>query len=135
MLRQAQHYGFVTIAQNSVALRLGLRQIDGFREDLGRCHHGRRARMAPSADVETPRRARWAERSGFETARPRCRCLALAQSRPATGSVGQCTAARPSLPLFAFADAKELAAEPDARLPAMPLTSMLPPIIRPSGCR
>ena len=28
----------------------------------------------------------------------------------------------PALPLFAFADAKELAAEPDARLPAMPLS-------------
>lgn len=101
-------------------LRLGLRQIDGFREDwaerIAFAHqHG------PFTDIESlAARARLNDQA--------LRLLADADAlrsmqldrRQALWEVHR----RPGapLPLFAAADARELAAEPDAMLPAMPLS-------------
>jgi error-prone DNA polymerase len=108
------------VAGTPPTLRLGLRQIDGFREDwadaivYARQHGGftdieglaARARLNGQAlkllaDADALRSLNLDRRQG----------LWEVHRRPG-----------PSLPLFAFAEAKELAAEPDARLPAMPLS-------------
>ncbi|MDO9608683.1 MAG: error-prone DNA polymerase, partial [Brevundimonas sp.] len=102
------------------ALRLGLRQIDGFREDWARALVAARAAARPG-DVETlARRAalpagamrNLADADAF-------RSLGL-DRREALWAVRRLPDDAP-LPLFAAADARELGAEPDARLPTMPL--------------
>jgi error-prone DNA polymerase len=111
---------FYNNLQNSVTLRLGLRQIDGFREDwadaITRARH-----YGPFTDVE----------SLAVRARLNDQALKLLADADALRSLnldrrqGLWEVHRrpgPSLPLFAFAEAKELAAEPDACLPAMPLS-------------
>ena len=101
-------------------LRLGLRQIDGFREDWADSIVGAR-RYGPFTDIET-----LAAHAGLSG--PALKLLADADAlrslnldrRQGLWEVHRRPG--PSLPLFAFAEAKELAAEPDARLPAMPLS-------------
>ncbi|MFZ1478430.1 MAG: OB-fold nucleic acid binding domain-containing protein, partial [Sphingorhabdus sp.] len=111
---------FCNNPQNSVALRLGLRQIDGFREDWADAIMAARAH-GPFTDIET-----LAARAGLND-----QALKLLADADALRSLnldrrqGLWEVHRrpgPSLPLFAFADAKELAVEPDARLPCMPLS-------------
>ncbi len=104
----------------SPALRLGLRQIDGFREDwanqiaLARAH-------GPFTDIESLAvRARLNDQALKLLAdADALRSLNL-DRRQALWEVHR----RPGapLPLFAAADARELATEPDARLPLMPLS-------------
>ncbi|MBD7940481.1 error-prone DNA polymerase [Brevundimonas guildfordensis] len=106
-------------------LRLGLRQIDGFREDWAKALSAARA-VASFADIETL--ARRAELPGAAM-----RKLADADAfrslgqdrREALWAVRRLPDDDP-LPLFAAAEARErgareLGAEPDARLPLMPL--------------
>ena len=108
------------VAGTPPTLRLGLRQIDGFREDwadsITRARH-----FGPFTDIET-----LAGRAGLGD-----QALKLLADADALRSLnldrrqGLWEVHRrpgPSLPLFAFAEAKELAAEPDARLPAMALS-------------
>ena len=102
------------------ALRLGLRQIDGFREDWAQALVAVRA-AAPKCDVET-----LARRAALPAAAMRkladadaFRSLGL-DRREALWAVRRLPDDAP-LPLFAAADARELGAEPDARLPTMPL--------------
>ncbi|MFM9977507.1 MAG: error-prone DNA polymerase [Sphingomonadaceae bacterium] len=98
-----------------LAVRLGLRQIDGFREDWA-C---RIVAAAPFASVED-----LARRAALPA--PALRLLADAD---AFGSLGHSRrdglwevrrTHSDTLPLFAAADARELGAEPDCALPAMP---------------
>jgi error-prone DNA polymerase len=101
-------------------LRLGLRQIDGFREDTAKQIES--ARMhGPFTDIESlAARARLNDQALKLLAdADALRSLKL-DRRQALWEVHR----RPGLPLplFAAADARELAAEPDARLPAMPLS-------------
>jgi error-prone DNA polymerase len=103
-----------------IALRLGLRQIDGFREDWAEAIAAARL-SGPFTDIES-----LAVRAGLND--QALKLLADADAlrsinldrRQALWEVHR----RPgsALPLFAFAEAKELAAEPDARLPTMPLS-------------
>jgi error-prone DNA polymerase len=103
-----------------VKLRLGLRQIDGFREDWADAITAAR-RDGPFTDIE----------SLAVRARLNDQALKLLADADALRSLnldrrqGLWEVHRrpgPALPLFAFAEAKELAAEPDARLPAMALS-------------
>ncbi|MDK2748997.1 MAG: error-prone DNA polymerase [Brevundimonas sp.] len=102
------------------ALRLGLRQIDGFREDWAQALVAARAAARP-CDIET-----LARRAALPAAAMRkladadaFRSLGL-DRREALWAVRRLPDDAP-LPLFAAADARELGAEPDARLPTMPL--------------
>jgi len=109
----------------SLALRIGFRQIDGFREEWG--HKIVAARTADGAfdSIETLAR---------HAALP-ARALRLLADADACNSIGKgrrdaAWAARRmpgggELPLFAAASARELAAEPDAALPAMPLAEQV----------
>jgi error-prone DNA polymerase len=103
----------------SLALRLGLSRIDGFRKDwAGAIMEARQA--APFSSVEDmSRRAHLSSRA-----------LRLLANADAFGSLGQSrrealweTRRTPAgeLPLFAFAAAPELGEEVDAALPVMPL--------------
>jgi len=106
-------------SDSAPALRIGLRQIDGFREDWAEALVA--ARTFPLSDIETlARRAelpssamrKLADADGF-------RSMGL-DRRQALWAVRRLPDDAP-LPLFAAADARELGAEPDARLPTMPL--------------
>jgi error-prone DNA polymerase len=106
--------------RGTIALRLGLRQIDGFRENWAENITAARA-QGPFTDIESlAARARLGD--------PALRLLADADALRSLGldrRQGLWEVHRrpgPALPLFAFAEAKELAAEPDAMLPVMPLS-------------
>ncbi len=103
-----------------LALRLGLRRIDGFRQPWAEAIAAARA-AAPFTSIED-----LAHRAALPP--PALRKLADADAfgslgkgrRDAVWDVRRTPADQ--LPLFAFAAANELGEEPDARLPAMPLT-------------
>ena len=104
---------------NRPALRIGLRQIDGFREDWAEALVA--ARAVAGQDIET-----LARRAGLPSAAMRkladadaFRSMGL-DRRQALWAVRRLPDDA-SLPLFAAADARELGAEPDACLPTMPL--------------
>src|SRR5690606_19576262 len=114
------------------ALRLGFRQIDGFHEAWGRAIAAERRKSGPFASLEQlGRRVRVShgDEGSSTTALP-ARALRLLADADACGSLG--LRRRPvawevrripggaELPLFAAARARELAAEPDSSLPAMP---------------
>jgi error-prone DNA polymerase len=106
--------------KGELALRLGFRQADGFGDDWAEALVA--ARRGGFADIETLR---------MRTAIPVRGLHALADAdafrsigldrREALWAVRRLPDDRP-LPLFAAADARELAAEADANLPAMPLS-------------
>ena len=102
------------------ALRIGFRQIDGFRQAWGEAIEAARLSGPFSSIEDLARRA----------ALPPAALRKLADA-DAFGSLGKgrrdaLWEARRTpadqLPLFAFADAAELGAEPDAQLPTMPLS-------------
>lgn len=102
------------------AVRLGFRQIDGFREDWANTIAAR----APYASVEDlARRASLPPRA--------LRLLADADALRSLGrdrreGMWEVRRTPPTqLPLFAAADAPELGEEPDANLPAMPLSEQV----------
>jgi error-prone DNA polymerase len=114
-------------------LRLGFRQIDGFRQDWGLAiaaerlagglftsieELGRRVRVRiPDSEATTPLPTRALRLLADADA---CGSLGLGR-RQAAWEVRRMPGAT-ELPLFAAARARELAAEPDARLPVMPLS-------------
>ncbi|HWK42493.1 MAG TPA: error-prone DNA polymerase [Croceibacterium sp.] len=119
------------------ALRLGFRQIDGFREDWGHAIVAARHAGGPFVSMEElGQRVRMrGDDNGLGAARAvplPPRALRLLADADACGSIGlgRRTAAWevrriPSgseLPLFAAARARELAVEPDSLLPTMPLS-------------
>jgi error-prone DNA polymerase len=108
------------VAGTPPTLRLGLRQIDGFREDWAD-NIARARSYGPFTDIETlAARARLNDQALKLLAdADALRSLNL-DRRQGLWEVHRRPG--PSLPLFAFAEAKELATEPDARLPAMPLS-------------
>jgi len=103
-----------------LALRLGFRQVDGFREDWANRLVEARAAAPFTSIEELARRANLPSRG-----------LRLLADADAWGSIGQGrrdalweVRRTPSdeLPLFAAANARELGQEEDAALPAMPLS-------------
>lgn len=115
------------------ALRMGFRQIDGFREEWGRAIAAELGQSGPFRDMEDlARRVRVsaAREGGLPTLLP-TRALNLLADADACRSFG--TARRAAawdvrrmpigeLPLFSAAQARELGQEPDAALPPMPLS-------------
>jgi error-prone DNA polymerase len=102
-----------------LALRLGLRQIDGFREAWAQALAATRAAAGPFASIEALARR----------ARLPARALRLLGEADAAGSLRlprretlwQAWRTPPdALPLFAAAGVDELGAEPESRLPPMP---------------
>ncbi|MCB5426343.1 error-prone DNA polymerase [Altererythrobacter sp. CC-YST694] len=121
------------------ALRLGFRQIDGFREDWGDAIVAERRANGPFASIEElARRVRVSQGeegdkgAGERHSRLPARALRLLADADACRSIG--LERRPAawevrrmpgggeLPLFAAARARELAPEPDSSLSAMPLS-------------
>jgi len=106
-------------------LRLGLRQIDGFKEDWAKALSTARAE-APFADVETLARRAELPAAAMRKLADADAFRSLGQDRrEALWAVRRLPDDDP-LPLFAAAEARErgareLGAEPDARLPLMPL--------------
>ncbi len=101
------------------ALRLGLRQIDGFREDWAKRIVAGRARSPLRSIEDMARRAALPPAALRKLAdADACGTLGLAR-RDALWEARRTPSGE--LPLFAFADAAELAQEPDAELPTMPL--------------
>jgi len=114
-------------------LRLGFRQIDGFQETWGDAIAAERAAGGPFTSIEEiGQRVRVKQGAGKPTLPLPARALRLLADADACGSLelGRRQAAwevrrmpgAAELPLFAAARARELAAEPDARLPEMPLS-------------
>ena len=106
-------------------LRLGLRQIDGFREDWAKALSATRAE-APFADIETLARRAELPAAAMRKLADADAFRSLGQDRrEALWAVRRLPDDDP-LPLFANVEARErgareLGAEPDARLPLMPL--------------
>ncbi|MBN8807865.1 MAG: error-prone DNA polymerase [Sphingomonas sp.] len=108
-------------SDGGLALRIGFRQIDGFREEWAVRLRDERLAHGPFASIEE-----LARRASLPS-----RALRLLADADAWGSLG--TGRRDALwevrrtpsnelPLFAAAKARELGVEDDARLPAMPLS-------------
>jgi len=115
------------------ALRLGFRQIDGFREEWGRAIAAERGQGGPFTSMEEmARRVRIGGRDASCPDSPLpSRALRLLADADACRSLGQQRRDAAwevrrmpvgELPLFAAADACELGQEADADLPAMPLS-------------
>ncbi|QUT04152.1 error-prone DNA polymerase [Sphingobium phenoxybenzoativorans] len=103
-----------------LALRLGFRQIDGFREEWAKSIAGARAAGRFAGIEDLARRARLPTRALRLLAdADACRSLGH-DRRNALWEVRRTPTNQ--LPLFAAADARELGEEPDAALPAMPLS-------------
>ncbi|QBF29872.1 error-prone DNA polymerase [Thalassococcus sp. S3] len=101
------------------ALRLGLRQIDGFAEaDATRLIAGR---GAPYADVEALRRAGVTAR-GVQTLAAADAFRSMGKDRRAALWDARAVKAAPALPLFTKDDARDEGADRDVLLPAMPLS-------------
>ena len=110
-------------AGEELAVRLGFRQIDGFREDWASNLATARACGAFISIEDLARRAGLPQRA-----------LNLLADADAFGSIGKDRRVAAwdvrrtppqQLPLFAAADAPELGVEPDAQLPAMPLSEQV----------
>ena len=141
IVREAQEVGGVEVRpidvshsdwDNSLAgpadapvLRLGLRQIDGFREDWAKALSAARA-QAPFIDIETLARRAELPAAAMRKLADADAFRSLGQDRrEALWAVRRLPDDDP-LPLFAAAEARErgareLGAEPDAQLPLMPL--------------
>ncbi len=102
------------------AIRLGFRQIDGFRESWGHAI----VAQAPFASIEDlARRAQLPPRA-LRLLADADACGSLGQDRRAAGwEVRRTPPAQ--LPLFAAADAPELGREPELPLPAMPMSEQV----------
>ncbi|MGX5634751.1 error-prone DNA polymerase [Brevundimonas diminuta ATCC 11568] len=111
--------------EDAPILRLGLRQIDGFKEEWAKALSTARAE-APFADVETLARRAELPAAAMRKLADADAFRSLGQDRrEALWAVRRLPDDDP-LPLFAAAEAcergaRELGAEPDARLPLMPL--------------
>ncbi len=101
------------------ALRIGLRQIDGFREGWATAIMA--ARATPLRDVEGLARRARLPRAALEKLAEADACRSLGLDRRAALWAVRRMPDAAELPLFAAADARELAQEPDRPLPAMTL--------------
>jgi len=107
------------------ALRLGLRQIDGFREDWAKALSASRAE-APFSDIESLARRADLPAAAMRKLADADAFRSLGQDRRQALWAVRRLPDDDALPLFAAAEAqgrgaRELGAEPDAQLPLMPL--------------
>jgi error-prone DNA polymerase len=107
----------------SHALRLGFRQMDGFRQAWAEALSAAR-QAGPFRDLEDLARRAGLSRSALRllASADACRSVGLGR-REALWEARRMPGEQ--LPLFAAADAEELAEEPDANLPAMPLNEQV----------
>ncbi|GAA3696816.1 error-prone DNA polymerase [Sphingomonas cynarae] len=104
----------------TVAIRLGFRQIDGFRGDWAAAI----ADHAPYVSIEDLARRATLPPRALRLLADADACGSLGQNRRTAGwEVRRTPPAQ--LPLFAAADAPELGVEPDAALPPMPLAEQV----------
>ena len=101
------------------ALRLGLRQIDGFREDWAEAAAADRG--SPYPDIDTFARKTGLPRSALELLADADACRSVGLDRREALWAVRRLPGKEALPLFAHADTAELAPEPDAHLPTMHL--------------
>ncbi|MFC5068065.1 error-prone DNA polymerase [Flaviflagellibacter deserti] len=101
------------------ALRLGFRQIDGFREEWADLLVARRGLSYPNLEILARRTGLPRRALELLADADACRSIGL-DRREALWAVRRLPGTEP-LPLFSAADAVELATEPAANLPAMPL--------------
>ncbi len=104
----------------TLALRLGLRQIDGFREEWADMLATQRG--AGFTDIEIFARRTSLPRRALELLADADACRSIGFDRREALWAVRRLPGREALPLFAYADAAELAPEPDAQLPAMHLS-------------
>ena len=117
----ASHWdsGLEPLASGDFALRLGFRQIDGFREGWAKAIVAARA-AGPFLSVEDLSRRAALPPAALRKLADADACGALGLGR--RDALWEARRTPPAqLPLFAFAQAAELGREPDAALPAMPL--------------
>ncbi len=107
-------------ADGSLALRIGLRQIDGFREGWATAIAAARD-QSPFRSIEDMARRAALPPAALRKLADADACGALGLMRRDALWEARRTPSG-ELPLFAFAAAAELAQEPDAALPAMPLS-------------
>lgn len=100
------------------AVRLGFRQIDGFREDWA--DKLAKLRGAGFPDVETLARRTGLPRRALELLADADACRSIGKDRREALWAVRRLPGGETLPLFAHADAAELSVEPKAHLPAMP---------------
>jgi error-prone DNA polymerase len=106
---------------DAFALRIGLRQIDGFQEAWGQALTDERKHAGPFASIEELARRVKLPARALDLLADADACRSLGQQRrEAAWEVRRMPPG--DLPLFAAAKARELAEEPDAKLPAMPLS-------------
>ena len=104
----------------ALALRIGLRQIDGFREEWAERLVA--ARFAgPFDSIEALARRAALPARALRLLADADACRSIGQGRREAAWEVRRMPGGDELPLFAAARARELAAEPDAKLPAMPL--------------
>jgi error-prone DNA polymerase len=111
--------GLEPMADNGFALRIGFRQIDGFRENWAAALVAARESGAFASIEELARRTALPPAALRKLADADCFGSLGKQRRDALWEARRTPADQ--LPLFAFADAPELGTEEDAKLPAMPL--------------
>ncbi|MBB3982346.1 error-prone DNA polymerase [Sphingobium fontiphilum] len=119
-LARARHAARGEGEGRALALRIGLRQIDGFREDWARQLVAARA-AAPFADMEDMARRAHLPARALRLLADADACRSLGRDRRAALWEARRTPTG-ELPLFAAARARELGEEADAMLPAMPLS-------------
>jgi error-prone DNA polymerase len=112
--------GLESIADTSFALRLGFRQIDGFRKDWADALATARMLGAFASLEDLARRTALPNAALRKLADADCFASLATSRRDALWQARRTISEQ--LPLFAFADASELGAEKDALLPAMPLS-------------
>jgi error-prone DNA polymerase len=105
--------------RDALALRLGLRQIDGFREEWAETLTSLRGPGFP--DIETFARRTGLPRRALELLADADACRSIGLDRREALWAVRRLPGNEALPLFAHADAAELAVEPAADLPLMPL--------------
>jgi error-prone DNA polymerase len=110
-------------ADGAFAIRLGFRQIDGFREAWASAIAEARA-AGPFASIEEVARRASLPSRGLKLLADADACRSLHDDRRAAMWEVRRTPPQ-QLPLFAAADAPELGREADARLPAMPLSEQV----------
>jgi len=105
-------------SDGTLALRLGFRQVDGFREAWADAIAAARA-IAPFASIEEVARRAGLPARGLRLLADADACRSLGHDRRTALWEARRTPSE-QLPLFAAVEAPELGIEPDARLPLMP---------------
>jgi error-prone DNA polymerase len=109
----------------SLALRIGFRQIDGFREDWANKLVAARDAEGAFDSIEALARRAVLPARALRLLADADACTSIGQDRRDAAWAARRMPGGGELPLFAAARARELAAEPDVALPVMPLAEQV----------